>query len=251
MRRLLRRLVPPAKEALVVDVGCGTGANVAALARDYECLGLDPSEEAVSFARSRFPDVKFVCGAAPEGLEPFRGRARVVLLMDVLEHIDDDREFLSRIVAAVNPGAVVFITVPAGESLWSEHDVSFGHFRRYSSESLRALWAELRVSPIICSYYNARLFPLVKLVREVTRRRGRALGRAGTDFTTPPAFVNRALYRVFAGEAGVLTALCNGGRARGYRRGVGLVAALRKDGDVAATESEAAARSWVRRRDRT
>ena len=229
MRELVRRTVPPSKSALVVDVGCGTGGNIAALAGEYKCVGVDPSREAVDFARRRFREVEFICGEAPRALEPFKDHARLILLMDVLEHIRDDREFFSQVVATIKTGTRLLITVPADESLWSEHDLSFGHFRRYDLSSLRALWADLPVTTIMASYYNARLYPIIKLIRFITRRRGRALGRAGTDFTLLAAPVNRALLNVFAGEAKVLAKLQEGTRTRGYTYGVGLIAVLRRE----------------------
>ena len=50
---------------MIVDVGCGTGANIAAMAEDYTCVGIDPSREAIELARSRFPGGRFVCGPRP------------------------------------------------------------------------------------------------------------------------------------------------------------------------------------------
>src|SRR5688500_17085095 len=65
-RRILRAVVgevlPPATGGVVVDVGCGTGANLAGFADDYDCVGIDTSEEAISLACQRFPKVRFICG---------------------------------------------------------------------------------------------------------------------------------------------------------------------------------------------
>ena len=65
---LVRRIVPPSKEALIVDIGCGTGGNLDAFAKDYSCLGIDPSDEAIHSARRRFPESQFICGAIPDAL---------------------------------------------------------------------------------------------------------------------------------------------------------------------------------------
>ena len=52
-------------EATIVDVGCGTGANLAGLTDRYSCVGIDASSEAIRLARLRFPAVEFIHGQAP------------------------------------------------------------------------------------------------------------------------------------------------------------------------------------------
>jgi SAM-dependent methyltransferase len=228
VRQLVRRVLPPSPETTIVDVGCGTGANVAALSDRYRCVGIDRSEEAIRFARERFAAVQFVHGRAPDDLGTTMHEARLFLLMDVLEHVEDDFAMLSELLGAARPESCFLVTVPADESLWSQHDESFGHYRRYEPGRLARLWADLPVSTVLLSYFNARMYPLVRMVRAWNRLRGRASGRAGTDFWTPPGPVNRLLEATFAGEANVLEGLLDGRRPHGYRRGSSLIALLRR-----------------------
>jgi hypothetical protein len=100
--------------------------------------------------------------------------------------------------------------------------------RRYERAQLERLWAEQPVSASLVSYYNARLYPVVRCVRFVTRRNGQAHGEAQTDFRMPPAPVNRLLHRLFAAEAGPLVELMRGKRSGGFARGVSLIALLKK-----------------------
>lgn len=229
MRRLVREVLPPGRGSVVVDVGCGTGANLAELAGEYECVGIDTSADAIERARQRFPGVQFIQGFAPDDLGEIAARTRLFTLMDVLEHVPDDFALLSELLAAASPGARFLITVPADESLWSPHDEAFGHYRRYDRQRLERVWGGLPVTPLLVSYFNARLYPLVKMVRGVNRRLGRSCGDAGTDFDIPRPLVNRSLEGVFAGEADVLVDLLRGERTRGYRWGVSLVAVLRRE----------------------
>jgi SAM-dependent methyltransferase len=196
----VRQVVHPRSGALVVDVGCGTGANLASLMAEYRCLGIDSSLEAVDLARRRFPEIRFICGFAPDGLGNAAEEASVFLLMDVLEHVEDDFAMLSRL-ASSRPGAHVLITVPANESLWSEHDVSFGHYRRYDQTRLEAVWSGLPVTPRLVSHINCRLYPAVRALRALSRVRGHSSGAAATDVMLPPPPVNRMLQRIFGGEA--------------------------------------------------
>jgi SAM-dependent methyltransferase len=229
MRRLVMQVLPPARDAIVVDVGCGTGANVASLADAYDCVGIDTSAEAISLARRRFPNVRFLAGTAPGDLGELAGQARLFLLMDVLEHVEDDFAMLSGLLAAASPGACFLITVPADEALWSEHDESFGHYRRYDRHRLERLWADLPVTPLLASYYNTRMYPLIRLIRARNRRRGHAAGRAGTDFWMPRRPVNRLLEAALAGEARSLLGQLTGRRSGGYSYGASLVALLRRE----------------------
>jgi SAM-dependent methyltransferase len=229
MRELVRQVLPASGQATVVDVGCGTGANIAAMAADYPCVGIDPSREAIELARSRFPGTRFLCGRAPDDLGGAMREARLVLLMDVLEHVPDDFAFLSELLAASTPGTHFLITVPANPSFWSEHDESNGHYRRYDPDRLRRVWAGLPITTRLLSHFNARLYPVVRAVRAWSRWRGRATGMAGTDLSLPGPPVNAALESIFAGEGRVLTDLLGGRRRRGYAAGVSLVALIRRE----------------------
>jgi SAM-dependent methyltransferase len=227
LRSVIEAVVPPSPGSTIVDVGCGTGANIAALADAYECIGIDTSPEAVQLAARRFPQVKFVCGNAGQ-MRTTIARADLVLLSDVLEHVPDDFRLLSELLSEATPGAYFLLTVPADPALWSEHDRAFGHYRRYEPERFEALWAELNVRPVFVSYFNARLYPLVKAVRRWNRLRGRSAGEAGTDFAMPSRAANGILTRIFAGERHKLAALAKGDSRRPYPRGVSLMALVQR-----------------------
>lgn len=221
-------LLDGAGSPVVVDVGCGTGANTAAIDRRFPCVGVDVSEEAVVAARRRFPGTRFVCGPAPAALGARAGEADLFVLADVLEHIEDDRAFLAGLVAAAKPGARFLITVPADPRLWTEHDVSFGHHRRYVPSRLRMAWDDLPVEEVAIVGLNTRLHAPIRAVRALNRRLGRTSGRAGTDFSMPPAPVNAALTRLFAGESRRLRRELAAGPGRAARRGVSLLAVVRR-----------------------
>ena len=231
-RRILREVIgavlPPSKEATIVDVGCGTGANLATLAADYRCVGIDTSADAIALARRRFPNVHFLEGFAPADLGGEMQRAQLVLLTDVLEHVPDDFALLSDLLAAARPGTHFVVTVPADLSLWSKHDESFGHYRRYDLARFQAAWQGLPVTPLLASYFNARLYRPIRAIRSYHRLRSTSAGRAGTDFEMPPERINRALANIFAGEAKRLVGQLRG-QDRPFARGVSLIALLRRE----------------------
>lgn len=214
---------------IAIDVGCGTGANLVALADRFHCVGIDTSAEAIELARERFPQAEFRVGYAPDDLGDLMPRANLVMLMDVLEHVEDDVGLLSSLVAAVSPGCHLLLTVPADPSLWSAHDEAFGHFRRYDRRRFEQVWAGLPVTPLLVSHFNSRLLPLIRMIRAWNRRRGRAAGAAGTDFWLPARPVNALLTRILAGEAGRLAKVMHRRRAVGYTAGASLICLLRRE----------------------
>src|SRR5206468_1673361 len=143
--------------------------------------------------------------------------AGLVLLMDVLEHVPDDFGLFSELLSALRPGAFLLVTVPALTTLWSEHDVSFGHHRRYEREGLAEVWSGMPVRVCLLSYFNARLYLGIRAIRALNRVRRRTSGIEGTDFHIPAPFVNEALTTILAGESEHLLGMLRGEGIPAYR----------------------------------
>lgn len=227
MRDILGAHLPDDPDTLVIDVGCGPGANVASLTDRYRCVGIDNAPEAIEWAQARFPEVTYVCGEAPRDLGDLAETADAFLLMDVLEHVEGDRELLASLVEVMKPGALVFITVPADMSLWSEQDVQLGHHRRYDIEGLRAMWSGLPMEELLSSHFNTRMYLPIRALRTVSRLTRRSWGEAGSDMRVPKGPGNRLLTSLFEGESRRLMTL-TGPDPRPYRHGVSLLTVLRK-----------------------
>ena len=61
----------------------------------------------------------------------------IVVMLDVLEHIEADTSALTKVAACMSRDGLLILTVPAYSWLWSSHDVTNAHFRRYSAKQLR------------------------------------------------------------------------------------------------------------------
>ena len=91
------------------------------------------------------------------GLPNLDGRCGLAL-MDVLEHVENDAAFLSAVIEKIPAGGLVFITVPAFQFLFSEHDTFLKHYRRYSKKELLTLINSQNLRVEECRYFYASLF---------------------------------------------------------------------------------------------
>ena len=149
-----------------------------------------------------------VRGKLPHGLPLDAGVFQCVTLLDVLEHIEDDRATLEAVHRVLAPAGQLLITVPAFPFLWGEHDVAHHHQRRYRAKGLRQLLEATGYEITRLSYYNTWLFPVVAAVRLLRRcfPGGEASGNAGAELSMPPAAVNTLLATLFASERYLLRA---------------------------------------------
>jgi len=184
----------------VLEIGCGSGENLRALGAGCATLGVEPDPGLREIGIDR--GTRVLAGALPRDLPQGMGAFDVVMLLDVLEHVEDDAAALRACAELVTSRGAVLITVPAAPWLWSRHDVYAGHKRRYRARSLRdaARRAVLAVERL--SHYNCLLFaPFVaaRLVDKLCRRAG-----GPPDFTPPAKPVNSALRACLVFESRLL-----------------------------------------------
>lgn len=215
-------------EAMVVDVGCGTGGILAVLPASWTRVGVDPSPAAIAVARRLNPEIDFRLGEAPSAVARELPQADLLMLCDVLEHVEEDRGLLSSLVDGLTPSARVLITVPGHMSLWSRHDETHGHYRRYERADLSRFWEGLSLSPVLVSPLNWRLYPLVRALRVAGRGRGRGVGAHETDLFLPPRPLNRLLKRLFASEERPLVRALQSSGSVPSRSGVSWLVILEK-----------------------
>lgn len=94
---------------------------------------------------------------------------RLILLMDVLEHVDDDVALVRQYTDRMPIGGYVLVTVPAFRFLWSSHDIYLEHRRRYTRKQLRKTLESAALDIIRVRYFFASLFPFVAFMRLLDR----------------------------------------------------------------------------------
>ncbi|HEY6048907.1 MAG TPA: class I SAM-dependent methyltransferase, partial [Sphingomicrobium sp.] len=131
LAELVRREVAPPKDAAVLEIGCGTGHNLAMLSQFGEVDALELDDEARAIAEKRLG--RTVMRAPLPELEGVPDRHYDLIgAFDVIEHIDDDAAALASIAGKLKPGGKFVMTVPAHQWMWSAHDTVNHHKRRYS-----------------------------------------------------------------------------------------------------------------------
>ncbi len=142
--RALRRLVDtmPLPEApSIVDIGAGDGYACHAITHGLPsavrtCVDAHYTTETRDGLATRYAGARFESSA--DALSP--GDADLLLLLDVIEHVEDDIGFVRAQAALLRRGGHALITVPAFQALFSEHDRFLEHYRRYDRAGIvRAL----------------------------------------------------------------------------------------------------------------
>lgn len=180
----------------ILEAGCGTGGNLHLLSRFGKVHAFEMDEKARELAAGK-GDAEVAAGALPFGI-PFEGLDfELIALLDVLEHIEDDRQAVDALAERLKPGGWLLVTAPALPCMWSYHDESHHHFRRYVRRELAAILEEAGLRLHVVSYFNFFLFPVAFLVRTAKKISGRP---PHSDLSMPPVTVNRLLGGIFAGE---------------------------------------------------
>jgi SAM-dependent methyltransferase len=197
VRRILQRYAPP--RARILDVGCGTGATTSQLSDFGHVSGIDMGPAALRHARARG---LAVARASAEKLPVREAALDVVVALDVIEHLDDDRLALREILRVLRPGGILLATVPAYSFLWSSHDEALGHRRRYLRPQLRERVRSAGFEITLCSYLMGSILPIaiaVRLAERVMRRDS----PAKSGYPILPRPLNDLLARV-VGLGGIL-----------------------------------------------
>ena len=208
LRKIIKTLLDlsggVSREMRVLDVGCGTGALLNELREkaDY-VVGVDNSAEALDFCRLRGHEnlVKADGASLPFRDEEFD----IVTAIGVIEHISDDKRFLSELQRVLKKNGRLVLMTSSFPFLWTQADVANDHKKRYY---LRVLEKEIHkhgFSTLRFSHFNFILFPALAAML-IGHRLIKGLNSPKPEriLPMPPAAINRLLTLVLMLEANLI-----------------------------------------------
>ena len=165
---LLDVLKDASKDSVILDIGCSSGIFLKELEKQgfkiENLFGIDISEKAIENCRSNGIQNAFVMDAQritlPEKFD-------IIVASDCLEHLEDDTQALKNWYGLLKTGGMLYVFVPAFQSLWSKHDEVNMHFRRYVSKELKDKLTSEKFTVLKSSYWNFFLFIPLYLFRKI------------------------------------------------------------------------------------
>jgi len=136
----------------IYDIGGGNGYTTAILQdEEYEVVLLEPAVSACLNAQKR--GIKNIVHGTLNEDDFLDHSLENICMLDVLEHIEHDEDFLKLIEKKISPEGKILITVPAYKFLWSKEDVEAGHFRRYTIKQLKKKFEKSGFEILYATYF--------------------------------------------------------------------------------------------------
>ena len=159
-----------------IDVGAGNGYQLCFFQKgifNRLCIksGMcEPGSVGCTNAANRGVENVYCCLFDEFPFEDFSVGA--IGLFDVIEHIEDDVNFLKDISNRVPNGTLIYVTVPALKTLWSSEDKYAGHFRRYNRNDVKRILDNTKLKFVYSSYFFSYYVPFIWLLRVLPEKMG-------------------------------------------------------------------------------
>lgn len=159
------------KDKFTLDIGAGNGYTSACAAHVGYRIGIiEPSISACRHAQKRGLS-PILCGAVTEE-SILDNSIDQAIMLDCLEHIENDDGMLQMLSRKIKKGGILLITVPAFMSLWSSEDESAGHYRRYRCVELEKKVTAAGFKVLQSSYFMSFLYIPIFVIRVWMERLG-------------------------------------------------------------------------------
>lgn len=195
-------LCPAGRAFSIADVGGGTGSLLARVRQHGRAVAIEGDLQLAQVGRQLY-GIPFVQGDLSHGVPLNDDTLDIVLMLDVLEHVEDERALLSEVARVLRPHGRLVVSVPAFQALWSRHDELHHHKRRYSRRSLVDVLTAAGFACERVTYFNTLLFPLVYGSRSLERFSSRWRGST-TDYERGPRIMTAVLRWLFSLERRII-----------------------------------------------
>jgi SAM-dependent methyltransferase len=193
------------KKNMILEVGCGTGETTRHLRNYGSVTGIDVSDEAIKYAK--LDGVKDIFNVdianIKDDTQLKENSYDMVFALDVLEHIQEDKKAMRNIHGLLKTDGLFISTVPAHKFLWSEHDESLHHKRRYHMYEITKKLEDSGFEIIDRSYFIFFLFPIIFAYRVWSNVVGRS-AYPKTSYVILPDHLNKLFINVLNIEAKII-----------------------------------------------
>jgi len=195
-RQLLRRLDLDPQNLKVAEIGCGNGLVQYQFSKYYgiNVDGFDLNE--IALQKSVATEQNLFLYNIHEKKPEYKNYYDLLILFDVIEHINDQIQFVDSALYHLKKGGILAVNVPALQSLYSDYDLAAGHIRRYNIKSIKLLEKNLTIKKLILTYWGFPLLPILiirKLILAFSKNKNQTVN---LGFKPSSNFVNYFLYHL-------------------------------------------------------
>lgn len=172
IKKIIRNFLTKNPNPNILDIGCGDIFFLSELAKEYpmgKFYGIDTafSPMIIEDLKHQYPEINRTIFLFDDVKKLKAEHIDFLLLMDIIEHIENDQDFLSEILYLKNitNDTYFLITVPAFQTLFSSHDTFLKHYRRYNLKSLSRLTSKVGLK----KYLNGYVFFILLIPRFFSR----------------------------------------------------------------------------------
>ena len=201
IERLIQKIAN--QNSKILDFGCGSGA-VAGYLKSFgykNIEGVDVSQACVERTKARgikAGKININLSSLPSS------KYEIIMLLDVLEHVKNDKALLQLLKKFLDLNGQMLITVPAHKLLWRYHDEINLHFRRYSKKELSKLINDSGFEIKYIRWWNSFLFPVFltnSFLERIFRITLNKKNINGIGFKSPPSLCSSMLLKILSFES--------------------------------------------------
>lgn len=174
--KVILDIIKNSSPSVIVDIGCGDIFIAEQLSKnfpstDFYCVDTAFDNSIIDYYTKKHNNGRISLYKSIVELNSKDIKADIVLLLDVIEHIDNDTAFLSEIINKpfVTKDTQILITVPAFQSLYTMHDKWIGHQRRYNLKTLNDIAIKLQLSVLKTNYFFFSLI-IYRYVQKISEK---------------------------------------------------------------------------------
>ena len=183
----------------ILDVGSGTGGNMAVLSKIGNAYGIEISQDAIDLCKER--GLENIAMSPVEAIKYPEESFDMITCINVLEHVYDPVKALREIKRVLNKDGKAIVVVPAFRMLWSQHDEALCHFRKFEKYSFLQDIEEAGLKTEKVGYFFFTSFFALAPLR-IIKRLFSSNKKLETDTESlPPDIINRLLIFLFRLEA--------------------------------------------------